>query len=170
MTDLLRPKTLSSIPIAVTAVLKGAGVLPTGATIETAPGILTERFLTANPVSNAGAAFAGLGRVTEVARHANGVHKITLKLGVFLIPPPGKRKGQTDHLADIVGHLALLIDGNRFGLAGASQPTGLTAVNHYSASLDKRGTSLWAFEWAQTFHLFDENGAVTQRKAGGINA
>ena len=170
MTDLLRPKTLSAIPIAVAAALKASGILPSGATVETAPGILTERFLSANPVSNSGAAYAALGRITGLARHANGVQKITLKLGVFLVPPPGKRKGQSNHLADTVGDLVLLIDGNRFGLSGAGEPGGLTAVNHYSASLDKRGTSLWQIEWTQTFHLFDQSDAVTQRQVGGINA
>lgn len=170
MTALIQPKALSDIQGAIAASIKAAELLAAGAAIQPSPGILTEAFLSKNAIPKPGAAFIGIGRITEVGTHANSAQKIALRLGIFLVPPSGHRNKQASNLADLVGSAALFVDGNRFGLAGAGIPSSLFAANHYSPSLDKKGTTIWQIEWAQTFHLFDQNGAVTQRQTGGANA
>jgi hypothetical protein len=170
MSGLIQPKTLSDIQDAVAASIKSAELLAAGAKVEPSPGILTEAFLSKNAVPRSGAAFVGIGRIAEVGAHANGAQMIVLRLGVFLVPPSERRAKQSGDLADLVGAATLFVDGNRFGLAGANKPSGLFAANHYSPSLDKKGTTIWQIEWQQTFHLFDAEGAVTQRQTGGTGA
>lgn len=171
MSALVQPQTLSAVQTAIVASIVEANLLEPGALIEVAPGILSEGYLARNPIPNKGAALAGIGRISELGTHANGTQKFTLRVGVFLVPPVARRDKQAGVLADTVGALAQFIDGNRFSLSGADRPSGLNAINHYSQTLDKKGTTLWQVEWTQSFHLFDANSApVARAGSGGVNA
>ena len=63
MTSLVQPQSLSAVQTAVAAAIFEAGLLEPGAVIKAAPGILSDSYLTRNPISNKGAALVGIGRI-----------------------------------------------------------------------------------------------------------
>ncbi|EFO30936.1 hypothetical protein TRICHSKD4_4536 [Roseibium sp. TrichSKD4] len=170
--EFLKPRSYSAIQIAIVAAIDAAGLFRKGAMVKAAPGHLSEQWLVNNTVPNQGCALVAIGRLVEVARHANGVPIHTLRLGVFLIPAPDKRNTQALHLSDAAFEMVDFITGqggNRFGISGASVPKNLTAANNYSQSLDRKGSTLWTIEWTQSFHIFGSDNALRGGpQVGGI--
>lgn len=155
MTGRSLPRTYSEIQTAIADTIRAAGLLPAAARIAPAPGNLTEAWLKQHSGPLQGAALVAIGRIAKLERQASGGQRHTLGLGVFLIPPPGRADDQAARLVDLAGAIVSLIDGNRFGTAGASAPEQIRAQNLYSPSLDKRGTTLWQIDWRQAFLLFE---------------
>ncbi|MDD7908559.1 hypothetical protein PUV47_01410 [Pseudovibrio exalbescens] len=158
MSSWTKPCSYSAILEAIVAQIGASDVLSRNGLVKSAPGIVSDAWLKKEKVPNSGGAFVGLGRVSSVKQLADGTSVHELGLGVFLVPPYRRRDGQAASIADTAHRLIELIDDNRFELAKAQRPVGISARNLYSPSVDLLGSALWLIEWRQSFILFDAEG------------
>ncbi len=160
MSTWTRPTSYSDIQEAILLQIKESGILHARAMVKASPGVVSEKWLTPNSITNLGGAFAGIGRVTSVKQQSDGTAIHELGLGVFVIAPFGHRDHQAKVIVDTVHEFIQLFTDNRFEIAKAQKPVGISARNLYSPSIDQLGSALWLIEWRQSFILFDGKGAA----------
>lgn len=165
-----KPTSYNDIVEAIITDIKASNVFPKGANVEMSPGTLTEAWISKAKIPNAGAAFVAVGRLLSVKRRSDGMREHLLSMGVFAAAPHGNRLNQAKSLNNTVFRLSELIEDNRFSLVKASKPSDFSGRNLFSMSLLNKGSGLWALEWKQSFHLFDQDGNqtgdVVSRKLG----
>lgn len=162
MSDLIPIGDYGDILEAIAATIRGTGRFKPAAKIEPAPGPLSENWLKENSLPHGGALTAVAG-INSIKRNANATHWHDLNLGLYLIPAPQQRGRQAKDLAQDVSEIIGLISLNRWELSGVKAPTNLRAANRYSATLDRKGSTLWTIDWRQEFMLVDQISQAVDR-------